>query len=154
MAADLERIERMLRDGMPRHLICERVGKPMGTVDRYIGKVHARWRASSLARTEHAVEERLEHHRKMARLARSEGNWNACARYDREINLMLGVYAPEKHAIQAAVAHAVMPAQAAPAVNLLRVPDSGLDDLEALLRACQEQPEGSPQLPAHAEEVG
>lgn len=151
MAADLERIERMLRDGMPRHLICERVGKPMGTVDRYIGKVHARWRASALARTEHAVEERLEHHRKMARLARTQGNWNACARYDREINLMLGVYAPEKHTIQAAVAHAVLPAQSAPPIRYADAPDAVLDALEEALRSVVA---GTPQLSPHPDVIG
>lgn len=138
VAANCDRVERMMRSGTPTHVIHQRMAPmPRSTVERYITKVRERWVLERMQRQETAVEERLAHMRHLAKKARDEGNWAACRGFEREINLILGVYAPEKHAIQAAVAIAPLQAQAAPAVNYADMSDVILDALEQALRAAQ-----------------
>lgn len=138
--ANVERVERMMRSGTPRYTILRLMhglGLSERSIDRCMERVRERWVLERMQRQETAVEERLAHMRYLAKKARDEGNWAACRGFEREINLILGVYAPEKHAIQAAVAVAPMQAQAAPAVNYADMSDVILDALEQALRAAQ-----------------
>src|SRR5262249_37447298 len=96
-------------------------------------RVYERWRIHAMTRTEHAVHERLEHMRYLAKKARKEGAWAAARGFEKEINLILGVYAPEKHAVQAAVA--VLPAKPEQIVSYPGISDEALAAVETVLRA-------------------
>lgn len=84
------------------------------TAERYIESVRKRWEADAELARPSVVHERLARMRMMASKCERKEAWGACSRYDQMINDILGVKAPERLDIRAAVAVGVAPEITAP----------------------------------------
>ena len=128
-----DRIEKLLRQGYPRHVIVAKfltLNIAVRTTDRYIAEVRERWKLERLQRQDTVVEERLAHLSEVARMLRKREAWAPMMRAEEAISRMLGVDAPEKIDVRAAVLHAQVQ-QSAPEVDLSDLPDALLDALDA-----------------------
>lgn len=124
VAKDVARVEKLLREGTPTYAIYAKLPKlATRTVDRYIAQVRARWKASLLARSETALEERilqLQETRAMflrerkavvvdGQVLHQGSRYDAAiAKYDEMINDLLGVGGPAievKHSGQVETLH-------------------------------------------------
>jgi hypothetical protein len=103
-------VEEMLREASPIPAIVAKLKPvPFRTVYRYVAVVRERWRRERAAREGTVVEERLSHMRNLAKRLERKEAWSPMVRVEREINLMLGVYAADKVDVRAAVLHAIAP---------------------------------------------
>lgn len=103
-------VEELLREGCPTpEIVAKLKGVPSRTVYRYVTVVRERWRRERASREGTIVEERLSHMRSLAKRLERKEAWSPMVRVEREINLMLGVYAADKVDARVAVLHAVAP---------------------------------------------
>lgn len=124
-------------------------GMSRTTIDRYATEIRRRWQTEHLVRSETVVEERLEHHRKLADKLEKKGAYAAQVRVEKMIDDILGVIAPVEHNVRGAVAHAhaavpaesILPPEPPVEVEKIRaLPDDQLAAVVAAARAVLGQP--------------
>lgn len=130
----IEQFLRVVEDewtkGVPSHAIVRLLAKKnvaQATVYRYIAEVQEKWAASVKAAEPFVREQRLARLRKLAAKLEKEGEYVPMVQLEKLLNAMLGVNAPERHDVRAAV---VSTTEAAPELDLALVDDATLEGLE------------------------
>lgn len=127
-------VEERLTDGVRRYAIVEELlheGVEVRTIDRYIAMVRDRWAETAKIAAPHVREQRIARITMLSQEARKHGKYSAAAQFERMLNEIQGVNAPERHDVRAVVAQVT----AAPQVDLSQASDMMLDELERLADA-------------------
>lgn len=124
-------VEEEWTKGVPSHAIVRLLAKKnvaQATVYRYIAEVQEKWAASVKAAEPFVREQRLARLRKLAAKLEKEGEYVPMVQLEKLLNAMLGVNAPERHDVRAAVVSTSE--AAAPELDLALVDDATLEGLE------------------------
>jgi hypothetical protein len=161
---NLELADKLLGEGQGRQVVMAKLGArgvAAASVDRYIARVYERWKEDRERASPALFEQRLERLGRLARRLEKEKKYVPLVQVERLLNMMLGVNAPERHEVKAAVAVAggAAPAAFDPAL-LSRLNDAELAAVKsAAAKMMRSAPPGvvgdttlAPALPAEGRE--